>query len=357
MANLTVDLRSDTVTQPSEAMREAMHHAPLGDDVYGEDPTVRALEERAAALTGKAAGLFVPSGSMANLIAQLIYVRRGDEVLLGQGSHILFYESGSGAALAGCLYNVVPDAALIRAADVTMHWHAGSFYAPRTALVWVENSHNRAGGAVYPLEQLAAISAACRDLETPLHLDGARVFNAATALGQPVEAIARHVDSLSFCLSKGLGAPVGTVLVGSATFRDAALRFRKMLGGAMRQAGVLAAAGLFALEHNLVRLADDHRRAQRLAQGLAAAASLRIDPQRVVTNLLLIDLPAGRAAALCQACRAEGVLFSAVTPSRVRLVTHLDVDDAGIARAIEVIGRQAERLFSDAPEEPETEVS
>lgn len=342
MPEAIVDLRSDTVTAPSSAMREAMARAPVGDDVYGEDPTIAALENKACELTGKAAALYVPSGSMANLIAQMVYVRRGDEVILGQDSHVLFYESGSGAALAGCLYAVVPGSGLINAADVRARLQAGSFYAPRTALVWLENTHNRAGGAFYPLGDLAAIAALTSQHGLPLHLDGARAFNAAAALGVPLLEIAQHFDSLSFCLSKGLGAPVGTLLCGTAAFRNEALRFRKMLGGAMRQAGIVAAGGLYALQHNVARLADDHANARRLAEQLQGIPGLTVDLAATVTNLVLADVVHQGAKALADRCAHHGVRFAPVTPSRVRFVTHLDVSAADIDRAAAVV-RQAMR--------------
>ncbi len=342
MPHAIVDLRSDTVTAPSPAMREAMARAPVGDDVYGEDPTVAALEAKACELTGKEAALYVPSGSMANLIAQLVYVRRGDEVLLGQDSHVLFYESGSGAALAGCLYAVIPGSGLIAAPEVAARLQTGSFYAPRTALVWLENTHNRAGGAYYALAALAKIADLTRQHKLPLHLDGARVFNAAAALRVPLLEIAQHFDSLSFCLSKGLGAPVGSLLCGSAAFRNEALRFRKMLGGAMRQSGIIAAAGLYALQHNVARLADDHANARRLAERLQGIPGLAVDVSATVTNLVMADVSHDGAAALAARCREQGVKFAAVSASRLRFVTHLDVDAADIDRAAEVV-RQAMR--------------
>jgi threonine aldolase len=321
-------------------MREAMHRAEVGDDVYGEDRTVRRLEERAAELTGQAAALFVPSGSMANLIAQLVHVRRGDEVLLGQGSHVLFYESGSGAALAGCLYSVIPGGGLVTAEQVAEQLQPGSFYAPRTALVWLENSHNKAGGLVYDPHEIARIAALCRERGLPLHLDGARLFNAALASGVSAATLGSAFDSLSFCLSKGLGAPVGSVLCGSASFRDQALRFRKMLGGAMRQVGVLAAAGLHALEHHLPDLATDHANARWLAEQLSRVERLSVALDRVVTNIVLVDLhrPATEFSA---ACRTRGVLVQPFGARQVRLVTHRDVTRAQLEEAVPLLGASA----------------
>jgi threonine aldolase len=335
MEEAIIDLRSDTVTRPSQAMREAMARAPVGDDTYGEDPSVRQLEQRAAELTGKEAALFVPSGSMANLIAQLIYVRRGDEVLLGEASHVLFYEAGSGAALAGALYVVLPGGGLITAQQVAERIAEGSFSSPRTALVWIENSHNRASGAIYSIEAIEQIALACRQRQLPLHLDGARVFNASIASGRSVVEIAKPCDSLSFCLSKGLGAPIGSLLCGSHMFREQALRFRKMLGGAMRQAGVVAAAGLYALEHNIARLADDHRSARQLADGLASIPGITLTPESATTNIVIAEVP--DAAALAARCRAHGVLIGAIARQRVRCVTHMDLPAGGIERAVEVL--------------------
>ncbi len=332
-----VDLRSDTVTRPSAGMREAIARAPVGDDVFGEDPTVNELEARAADLMGKPAALFVPSGCMANLIAQMIHVRRGDQVIVGQDCHIVLHEVGSGAALAGVQYDVVPGDGLITADDVEERIKAPSFHTPGTGLVWIENTHNMGGGRTTPLAEMQRIAALCRGRGLPVNLDGARIFNAAAALGVPARALADCADTLSFCLSKGLGAPVGSVFCGSGEVRREAHRLRKMLGGGMRQVGLLAAAGLYALDHNIDRLAEDHANAQRLASGLAGAPGLIVRPERVETNIVIAELTDGDEEQFVERCGERGVLFLALGRRKVRFVTHLDVDAAGVDRAVGLV--------------------
>ncbi len=339
-----VDLRSDTVTRPTAAMREAMAAALVGDDVFGEDPTVNALEALAASTTGKQAGLFVPSGCMANLIAQMVHVRRGDEVILGADCHAVLYEVGAGAAIAGVQYSVVPGNGLFTAEQAEERIKAPTFHTPGTGLVWVENTHNMAGGVVFPPSEASKLADVCRRHRVPLHLDGARMFNAAVAGGRSAAEIAAPYDSLSFCLSKGLGAPVGSVLCGTAAFRTAAHRLRKMLGGGMRQAGIIAAAGIFALENHVDRLAEDHARARRLAHALAVSPHLRVDPAAVQTNIVIARIVSGDAESLVQRCARRGVLFLDRDRKRVRLVTHLDVDGPAIERAAEVIREEAAAL-------------
>jgi threonine aldolase len=339
-----VDLRSDTVTLPSPAMREAMAAAPVGDDVFSEDPTIHALEELAAELTGKEAGLFVPSGCMANLIAQMVHVRRGDEVVLGAGAHTVLHEVGAGAAIAGVQYSVIPGNGLFTADQVEERVKAPTFHTPGTGLVWIENSQNAGGGLIFPQAEVEKIAAVCRRHGLPLHLDGARMFNVAVASGKSAAEIAAPFDSLSFCLSKGLGAPVGSVLCGTKAFRVAAHRLRKMLGGGMRQAGIVAAAGIYALRHNVERLAEDHARARRLAHALAPSPHLRVDPAAVQTNIVVARLPAGEAEELVARCERRGVRFLDLDRRRVRLVTHLDVDGPGIERAAKVIAEEAAGL-------------
>ncbi|MBP7146376.1 MAG: low-specificity L-threonine aldolase [Acidobacteria bacterium] len=346
MDNSVIDLRSDTVTRPSAAMREAMLAAPVGDDVFGEDPTINELEALAAELMGHEAALFVPSGSMANLIAQLVHTRRGDEVIIGEDSHCLLHEVGAGAALAGVQYDVVAGSPLISAEKVAERIKVPSFHTPGTGLVWIENTHNMGGGLVYPLEEVRRIAALCRERGLPLHIDGARVFNAACALGVPPRDIAALGDSVSFCLSKGLGAPVGSVLCGSREFRVKAHRFRKMLGGGMRQAGILAAAGIFALRHNVARLAEDHALARRAAEGLRGSDGIDLDPASVVTNIVIGRVTCGPAERIEQRCAARGVLVLALEGNRLRLVTHLDVDRAGVDRAVAVIREELGRRAS-----------
>jgi threonine aldolase len=332
-----IDLRSDTVTKPTPEMREAMACAEVGDDVYAEDPSINELEALAAEMTGMEAGLFVPSGCMANLIAQLCHVRRGDEVVCGEDSHCIRWETGAGAAVAGVQYAVVPGHGHFEARDVEPRYKKADFHTPGTALIWVENSHNMGGGRVQPLEEIDELRRFCDDVEVPLNLDGARMFNAAIALGVSAAELGQRFDSLSFCLSKGLGAPVGSVLCLPASMRPAAHRFRKMLGGGMRQAGIVAAAGLHALRHHVDRLADDHANARRLAEALAETPGVEVDLAAVQTNIVMARVTGANAKTLVARCKEQGVLFSSLTSGKVRLVTHLGVSEADVDRAIEVI--------------------
>lgn len=326
-----IDLRSDTVTRPTPAMREAMLRAPVGDDVYGEDPTVNALQQRVADDLGFEAGLFVPSGTQSNLIALLAHCQRGDEYLVGMEAHTYKYEGG-GAAVLG---SIQPQP-LLHAADGTLPLDAveqaikpDDVHFARTRLLALENTWH---GRVLPGDYLAQARALCERRELALHLDGARLYNAVVASRVPVRAITRHFDSVSVCLSKGLGAPVGSVLVGSLELIAAARRWRKMAGGGMRQAGMLAAAGLYALDHHVDRLADDHARAARLAEGLREVG-IQVTAQH--TNMVFIEVPVERLAALRQRMDAADVRLSIGSGASIRLVTHLDIDDAGVARTVE----------------------
>jgi threonine aldolase len=337
-----VDLRSDTVTRPTGAMREAMLSAPLGDDVFRDDPSVLALEEAAAARLGKAAALFVPSGTMANQIALRVHTRHGDEVIAHKRSHIFNYESGAPGALAGVVGQLVDseDGGL---PELAAHIHqTDDPHFANTTLICLENTHNGCGGVILDPAHVAGVAAQARQRGIALHLDGARLFNAAVASGRPAAALAAHFDTVSVCLSKGLGAPAGSVLAGDRRSIKRALRYRKMYGGAMRQAGVLAAAGLYALEHHVDRLADDHRRARALAEGLDALPGLSVDLERVQTNLIYFSLdpahPVGGGEALVAALAAEGVLITGGV-HRLRACTHLDVDDAGLERALKTFAR------------------
>lgn len=323
-----IDLRSDTVTVPTPAMRRAMFEAPVGDDVYGEDPTVNQLEAEAAAMLGKEAALFVPTGTQGNQIAIMSHTQRGDEVIMEADSHVFFYEVGGIAVLAGCQTRPVPgfrgamDPDLVEAAIRTDNIHF-----PRTGLICVENTHNRSGGCVVPMANLEAVAAVARKHGVPTHMDGARVFNAAVALGRPVAEVVAPVDSVMFCLSKGLAAPVGSILAGSKQFIQTARRNRKMLGGGMRQAGILAAAGLVALRSMVDRLAEDHANARQLAEGLSAIAGLRVEMETVQTNMIMFDVLNSRwdAGALSGAMARAGVLSNAMGQRRIRLVTHKDL--------------------------------
>jgi|CXWL01.1.fsa_nt_gi threonine aldolase len=347
MTTAMIDLRSDTVTRPDAAMRAAMASAEVGDDVYGEDPTVRRLEDAAAAAVGMAAALFVPSGTMGNQIALHLHGRAagvGAEVICEAQSHVFHYEMGAMAALSGLLPRpVAGERGLLDAEAVAAAIAPDVPYRSRTALLTVENTHNLAGGSVYHPQRLAALLTVARRHRLPTHLDGARVFNAAVRLDVPVAALTAGFDSVTFCLSKGLGAPVGSMLCGSVDFVREAWRVRKMLGGGMRQVGILAAAGLLALRDGPARLADDHANAAWLAGELATIPGLAVDPTTVETNIVFVRLtgalatpPAdgGSAAnALLARLRSAGVLAGAMGPAVVRFVTHRDVDRQGVERA------------------------
>jgi len=332
------DLRSDTVTKPSPAMREAMATAEVGDDVFGDDPTVIALEAEVAALFGHEAAMFAPSGSMANQIALQLVVPRAGELLAGADAHVVSYEMGAAAAISGISSRTWPSvgADLDPAQIATMIRPAGYPSVPTRAIA-VEQTHNLGGGGVVGLSALRELRAAADEAGVLLHCDGARIWHAHVADGVPLATYGALFDTLSVCLSKGLGAPVGSLVVASAARIAEARVIRKRLGGGMRQIGILAAAGRYALRHNIERLADDHARAQRLAQALSPFGV--VDPAAVRTNLVLLDLTKTRldAPALTAAAAEQGVLIAPMLPRLARLVTHLDVDDAGIDRAIDVL--------------------
>jgi threonine aldolase len=334
-----IDLRSDTVTRPGDDMRRAMAAAEVGDDVYGEDPTVNRLEEVVAAAFGRPAALFVPSGTMGNQVAVRLLVGPGEELLCDADAHLVTYEGGGLAVHGGVqTRTVVTDRGLLAPAAVEAQLRPVTFHVVPTRAVAVEQTHNRGGGAAYPMPVLTDLRALTTSYGVGLHCDGARIWNAHVATDVPLADYGALFDTMSVCLSKGLGAPVGSVVVmADAEMAAAARAIRHRLGGNMRQAGVLAAAGLFALQHNLKRLADDHERARRLAAAIADAAPGSVDPTAVETNIVVMDVP--DSATFAADCRAAGVLVSAVGPRRVRLVTHLDIDAAGIDRAIDVVGR------------------
>ena len=333
-----VDLRSDTVTRPSTAMRLAMAEADVADDVYGEDPTVKKLEERVAELLGTEAALWVPTGTMANQIALRANLRHGDEVIIGVGAHCWRHESGALAALAGAQTQMIGTDGTFTAEQVRAAFKGDDPYQAATKIVAVENTHNMAGGTVWDRAQLAAVIATGKELGMALHLDGARLWNAAIATGATERELAAGFDSISVCLSKGLGAPAGSVVAGSKAVIKSAHRFRKMYGGGLRQgAGILAAAGLYALEHNRRRLADDHANARAFAEALAGAPNLRVDLSRVQTNIVMIDVLAGTSKAVIERARESGVLLGAANATRLRAVTHLDVDRDGVLRAARVL--------------------
>lgn len=336
------DFRSDTVTRPTAAMRHAMATAEVGDDVFGDDPTVLRLQRRVASMLGKQAALFVPSGTMANQIALRCWTEAGNEFICEEGSHIYLYEGGGYAALAGLSVRTLvgdrgrlsPEAVrrAIRPLRSLSHF-------PYTRLICIENTANRGGGTLYELDRIEAIGAVAREASIPLHLDGARLWNASVVLGQPLATLAGPCDSVSLCFSKGLGCPVGSILVGPQTFIDRAHRVRKMLGGGMRQAGVLAAAALHALDHHIDRLREDHVRARALSTALATVPGLQVDPELHPTNMIYIGVEGTGldALAFVEALAARSVWVSATDSHTVRAVCHLDIDDAAVAHAIEAM--------------------
>ncbi|MBK9069761.1 MAG: DegT/DnrJ/EryC1/StrS family aminotransferase [Myxococcales bacterium] len=332
-----VDLRSDTVTKPTAAMRLAMSAAEVGDDVYDEDPTVNALQARVAALLGKEAALFMPSGTMANQVALRSLTVPGDEVMIGQNAHVWLYESGALAALAGVQTCPLPGGGLFGASEVRAAHKPDTFYLSPTTVLAVENTHNAAGGAAWSLAALREVTATARTLGMRTHLDGARLWNAAVATGHSEAELCEGFDTVTVALSKGLGAPIGSVLASTRERITRCRRLRKMYGGGMRQVGILAAAGLYALEHHRARLADDHRRASAIASALAeAAVGKQIRVSTPQTNIVLIR-GALDIVGVVAAARAQGVLIGAPTADALRLITHLDVDDAGLAHAIAVL--------------------
>ena len=334
----TIDLRSDTVTQPTPAMRQAMLEAELGDDVYGEDPTVNRLQQMAAHLMGKEAGLLVVSGSMGNLVCGLAHCQRGDEMLIGATAHIVLNEAASIAALGGVQIRALPtdrrgmpDPGQLEAAVR----HPGLAF-PKTAVLCLENTHNRGNGAAFSPQEIAAVTEVARVHDVPVHLDGARIFNAAVALDIPAAEIAAQADSVTFCLSKGLSGPVGSVVCGTREFVDRARRMRKMVGGGMRQAGVIAAAGVVALETMVDRLAEDHANASKLAHGLAQVPGLSIDPTHVETNIAYVDLVNMSAAELVAGLKERGVLVNGMD-KWVRFVTHYGITAEDIEMALDAV--------------------
>ncbi len=337
-----VDLRSDTVTKPTPEMREAMAKAEVGDDVYGDDPTVNLLQAMAADLTGKEGALFVASGTMGNLAALLAHCQRGDEVIIGNKNHSFLYEAGGLSALGGihsCQLQNQPDGSLLPA-EVEAAIRPDDPHDPITRLVCLENTHNRCGGTVQTAEYTRRITGMAHAHGLKVHLDGARLFNAAVALGVSPKELTLPVDSVTFCLSKGLCAPVGSLLCGDLAFIAKAHRARKMLGGGMRQAGVLAAAGVVALQTMIGRLREDHARARRLAEGLGKCAGIRLDPGVPATNMVFFDLSAQVAlseAEVTERLLQQGILVHASGTRRFRLVTHYGIDDAAVVRAVAAV--------------------
>ncbi|MPZ22677.1 MAG: low-specificity L-threonine aldolase [Dehalococcoidia bacterium] len=333
----TIDLRSDTVTHPSPAMREAMATAEVGDDVYGEDPTINRLEALAAETMGKEAGLFVSSGTMSNLVAVMTHCQRGEEAILGSEAHILQYEVAGAAGVAGVQLRPVPndeggrlDPSLVEATIRGQNLHF-----PQTALVCLENTHNRCGGAVLTPEETRAVADVAHARGVRVHIDGARILNAAVALGVPASDLAREADSVGFCLSKGLAAPVGSVLCGSAEFIARARKNRKILGGGMRQAGIIAAAGVVALESMVERLTDDHANARWLADGLAGLPGVVLRPGSVQTNIIIFAIEGQDAPTLAARLRESGLLATTLDARRIRMVTHYGIERADVEEALD----------------------
>ena len=331
-----IDLRSDTVTRPTPAMREAMARAEVGDDVFGDDPSVLALEAEIAAITGKEAALFVTSGTMGNQLGIATQTRPGDEVVVGEGAHPVFYEAGAGAALSGIQFSVVGRGGFYTAEDLGAAMHPKVYWAPRASLVMVENTHNRSGGRVWPHASAKAVADRARSLGLASHLDGARVWNASLACALPVSELCAPFDTASVCFSKGLGAPVGSALCGPRPIVEQARLLRKRWGGGMRQSGILAAAARHALAHHRSRLADDHDNARALAAKMARVAGASVDVEAVETNIVNIDLEVS-ADLVARAAKELGVHINASGPLRLRAVTHLDVTRADVDTAADVL--------------------
>lgn len=335
-----IDLRSDTVTRPGEGMRKAMADAEVGDDVYNEDPTVQKLQAMAAEMTGHEAALFFPTGSMANQTAINIHTKPGDEVICEEQGHIFNYEMATMSAFSGVLPRPVPgENGFLTTRLVQKNVRPSIYYRPDTGLVSLENTHNLRGGRIHPQDEVENIITFCREAGIPVHLDGARVFNAAVASNKPVKELTSAFDSVMFCVSKGLGAPIGSLLCGSAEFIERAWAVRKMFGGGMRQVGVIAAAGIYSLEHNVERLAEDHQRARTIAAALADLPFVNIDQKTVQTNIIVFSVQSEEMDAyrFAETMKDNGVLCGAFDESTVRMVTHLDFDDDMLKETLRVL--------------------
>ena len=343
----TIDLRSDTVTLPTPTMREAIYHAELGDDVFGEDPTTKCLEKIAAERMGKEAAVMVASGTMGNLVCVLTHCRRAEEVILGNRSHTFLYEAGGMSALGGIHPHTIanqPDGTM-RLEDIEAAIRGHNVHFPRTRLICLENTHNRCNGSALTPEYMETVAALAKDRGLMVHLDGARIFNAAVALQVDVKELTRHADSLSFCLSKGLSAPVGSVVCGSREFIAEAWRNRKVLGGGMRQSGIIAAAGITALEQMVDRIAEDHANAQRLAEGIARITGLSIEPERVQTNIIYFNLVSRQLTVekLLTQLNNKGIKILQVGPTRLRAVTHYGISAEDIDLTLTALGQTMEK--------------
>jgi len=332
----TIDLRSDTITKPGAGMRKAMHDAEVGDDVFGEDPTVNALQERVAAMFGKEAALFVPSGVMGNEICVKLHTEPGDEIIAGEDSHIVVYETGGPGLLSGVQVQTIPETrGVLDPARVGRAVRPDRYYFPRTRLVCVENTHGRSGGSVYPLDRLHELWILTRERGLRLHLDGARIWNASAASGVSLDEYGRHADTLSVCFSKGLGAPAGSMIVSDRKGIEKARKYRKIFGGGMRQAGILAAGAIYALDHHLGKLGEDHEKARILASDLNNGGKVRIDPATVETNMVIFDIShTGRSQeSLLMLLARAGVLLTPERDTHLRAVTHLDVTHEDVRTA------------------------
>ena len=336
-----IDLRSDTVTKPTPEMREAMYRAEVGDDVYGEDPTITELESLGARMTGKEAGLFVTSGTMGNQVAVMTHTRRGDEIICDAEAHIFYSEVAGLAVLSGVQARTIPAVkGILSAETIEAAIRTEDIHQPSTSLICLEDTHNRAGGTCYPLDTLAAIRKVAARRKIPVHIDGARLFNAAVALGVPVDKITQYADTVQFCLSKGLCAPVGTIITGRSDFIAKARKYRKMLGGGMRQAGILAAAGIVGLTSMVDRLSEDHENARQLAEELASAG-FSIDLSTVQTNIVMVDVSrmGVKAADFAAKLKKAGVLASVFGEYRIRMVTHHGITAVEIGTVVDTLNR------------------
>jgi len=342
MSTQIVDLRSDTVTRPSKAMREAMANAIVGDDVFGEDPTVNDLQQSVAAMLGKESALFVPSGCMSNQLALKAHTNAGDEVIMEQDAHMFNYETAAPAVLSAVQVKTIPGIrGVFRADELLPHIRPALYYMPKTKVICIENTHNRAGGAIFPLDEIKKISSFCKDQGILFHLDGARLWNASVATGIPVKEWAQYFDSVSVCFSKGLGAPVGSALCGNQQFVTTARKWRKVFGGGMRQSGIIAAGALFALRNNIDRLKEDHKKAEFFAREISKIPSFEIDMESVQTNIVLVDVQKTGTTPqqVIDTLKERGVLISGGTFTKFRAVMHLDVTMQQVEYAVETIQR------------------
>lgn len=340
MSTNTIDLRSDTITRPTPAMRQAMAQAPVGDDVFGEDPTVNLLQQKVAELLGKPAALYVPSGVMSNQTAIKSHTQPGDEVIVEKDSHIFNYETAAPSVLSNVQLHILQgQRGILRAEQLAPAVRPSAYYLPRTALICLENTHNRAGGTIYPIDEIRRIRDFAKALGIKLHLDGARLWNACVATGIQPREYAQYFDSISVCFSKGLGAPVGSALVGTEEFIQRARRFRKILGGGMRQAGIIAAGALYALEHHMNRLEEDHEKARLFAEGIAKNKVLGVDLTTVQTNIVIIDISqTGKSTdEVLEVLKSQNVLLTDATYTSIRAVTHLDVSLEQVLRAADIV--------------------